>query len=363
VTLGWTDAPGPTTGAPWVNNLDLEVTVGGVTYKGNVFSGANSISGGTADGKNNVESVFLPAGASGNFTITVRATNIAGDGVPGNADTTDQDFALVAYNATTGGTTSPTIGVNPGSLSFTATAGGANPAGQTLSITNTGGGTLNWTASSNQTWLAVSPTSGTAPSSATVSVNISGLAAGTYNGAITVSATGATNTPVCVTVTLTVNPSGGGCTGQLIVNGGFESGTTPWVMSGAIRSTGAFPHSGVAYSILGGGNNQSHTEYQQITIPAGCSKNLSFWLNITSDETTTTTQFDRIFVEVRNTSGTLLATLATFSNLNKGTAGAYVLRGPFSLASFAGQTVRIQFRVTTDVSLQSTFRVDDVSVQ
>jgi hypothetical protein len=363
VTLAWTDAPGPTTGAPWVNNLDLEVTVGGITYRGNVFSGANSVSGGTADTRNNVESVFLPAGASGNFTITVRATNIAGDGVPGNPDTTDQDFALVVYNATAGGSTSPTIGVSPSSFSFTATAGGANPANQSLSITNTGGGTLNWTASDNATWLTISPTSGTAPSTVTLSVNITGLAAGTYNGTVTVSATGATNTPVNIPVTLTVNPTGGGCTGELIVNGGFESGTTPWVMSGAIRSTGAFPHSGVAYSLLGGGNNNSHTEYQQITIPAGCSKNLSFWLNITSSETTTTTQFDRIFIEVRSTSGTLLATLATFSNLNKGTAGVYVLRGPYSLASFAGQTVRIQFRATTDITLPTTFRVDDVTVQ
>jgi hypothetical protein len=363
VTLAWTDAPGPTTGAPYVNNLDLEVTVGGTTYRGNVFSGANSASGGTADIRNNVESVYLPAGTTGSFTITVRATNIAGDGVPGNADTTDQDFALVAYNANTGAPTSPTIGVSPSSLSFTATAGGANPAGQSLNISNTGGGTLNWTASSNQPWLSVSPTSGTAPSTATVSVNITGLAAGTYNGAITISATGATNTPLSVPVTLTVNPTGGGCTGEFIVNGGFESGTTPWVLSGAIRSTGTFPHSGIAYSILGGGNNNSHTEYQQITIPAGCSKNLSFWLNITSSENTTTTQFDRIFIEVRSTSGTLLATLATFSNLNKGTAGVYVLRGPYSLASFAGQTVRIQFRATTDVSLITTFRVDDVTVQ
>jgi hypothetical protein len=98
VTLAWTDAPGPTTGAPWVNNLDLEVTIGGQTYRGNVFSGANSSTGGTADVRNNVESVFLPAGVSGNFTVTVRATNIAGDGVPGNSDTTDQDFALVIYN-------------------------------------------------------------------------------------------------------------------------------------------------------------------------------------------------------------------------------------------------------------------------
>jgi len=361
VTLAWSDAPGPTTGAPFVNNLDLEVTVGGVTYKGNVFSGANSASGGTADTRNNAESVFLPAGTSGNFTITVRATNIAGDGVPGNADTTDQDFALVAYNATEG-TPTPTIGVSPSSLSFTATEGGANPANQTVSITNTGGGTLNWTASDNATWLTISPTSGTAPSTLTASVNISGLTAGTYNGTITISATGATNSPVSVPVTLTVNPTGG-CGGQLITNGGFETGTTPWVMSGAIRSTGAYPQSGTAYSILGGANSVTHTEYQQITIPAGCSPNLTFWLNVTSSETTTTTQYDRIFAEVRNTSGTLLTTLATFSNLNKGTAGVYVQRGPYSLSAYAGQTVRIQFRATTDSSLVTTFRVDTVSAQ
>ncbi len=99
VTLAWTDAPGPTTGNAYVNNLDLEVIVNGQTYRGNVFSGANSISGGVADVRNNIESVFLPAGVSGSVTVRVRAFNIAGDGVPGNGDPTDQDFALVVYNA------------------------------------------------------------------------------------------------------------------------------------------------------------------------------------------------------------------------------------------------------------------------
>ena len=101
VTLAWTDAPGPTVGNAYVNNLDLAVTVGGQTYRGNVFSGPTSIPGGTADPRNNVESVFLPAGTSGEFTVIITATNIAGNGVPGNSDPTDQDFALVIYNATT----------------------------------------------------------------------------------------------------------------------------------------------------------------------------------------------------------------------------------------------------------------------
>ncbi len=98
VTLAWTDAPGNTTGNSYNNNLDLTVTVGGQTYKGNVFNGAYSVTDGTADAKNNVESVFLPAGVTGPFTVTVTAANINSDGVPNQSPTTDQDFALAIYN-------------------------------------------------------------------------------------------------------------------------------------------------------------------------------------------------------------------------------------------------------------------------
>lgn len=99
VTLAWTDKAGATSGNAYVNNLDLTVTVGGTTYKGNVFAAGTGLSaaGGTADPRNNVESVFLPAGTSGSFTVTVNATNIAGQAdatVTGN----NQDFALVVYN-------------------------------------------------------------------------------------------------------------------------------------------------------------------------------------------------------------------------------------------------------------------------
>jgi subtilisin-like proprotein convertase family protein len=100
VTLAWTDAPGAVVGDAYVNNLNLIVEVGEQTYLGNVFSGGASISGGTADARNNVESVFLPAGVQGPFKITILAENIAGDGVPGNGDPTDQDYALICYNCT-----------------------------------------------------------------------------------------------------------------------------------------------------------------------------------------------------------------------------------------------------------------------
>ena len=122
VTLAWTEPPGPTSGNSYINNLDLEVTVGGNTYKGNVFTGASSVTGGSADTRDNVESVFVPAGVSGNYVVKVTATNIAGDGVPGNANPLDQDFALVVYNGTetpaavisNSGTTLSTENCSPG---------------------------------------------------------------------------------------------------------------------------------------------------------------------------------------------------------------------------------------------------------
>jgi hypothetical protein len=98
-TLVWTDPPGVSDPA-LVNNLDLEVVVGGTLYKGNVFSNGQSITGGAADIRNNVENVFLPAGipAGTQVSIRVRASALNGDGVLGNADFTDQHFALVAFN-------------------------------------------------------------------------------------------------------------------------------------------------------------------------------------------------------------------------------------------------------------------------
>jgi hypothetical protein len=103
------------------------------------------------------------------------------------------------------GTGTSNLSVSPASLSFQATAGGANPASQSLGIGSTGGA-LAWSVADNAAWLTLSPVSGGTPGSTTASVNIAGLAAGTYNATITVSAANAGNSPVNVPVTLTVSP-------------------------------------------------------------------------------------------------------------------------------------------------------------
>ena len=166
------------------------------------------------------------------------------------------------------------------------------------------------------------------------------------------------------TPTATPTPGGGS---ELIVNGGFEGSQSPWVSSGSgffYTANGNYPHGGTGYIYFGVNNSVSGQAYQQISIPSSAATaNLTFWLNVSSSETTTTTQYDKLFVEVRNTSGTLLTTLATYSNLNNAAAGAYTQRGAFNLSAYKGQTIRVQFRTTTDSSLATTFRVDDVSLR
>jgi len=97
------------------------------------------------------------------------------------------------------------IGLSSNSFSFGAEEGGANPAGQTLTITNTGIGTLDWTITGGCDWLSVSPVSGSSTGEGddvTLSVDITGLAYGGYSCQLTVSDPLAENDPQVVTVGL-----------------------------------------------------------------------------------------------------------------------------------------------------------------
>jgi len=99
VMLAYTDAPGAEfSNAPYVNQLNLEVVIGGVVYQANNFNGQYSLPGGALDFLNNTQGVRLPAGTTGPFVIRVKPTIIAGDGVPSFGGALDQDFALVVTN-------------------------------------------------------------------------------------------------------------------------------------------------------------------------------------------------------------------------------------------------------------------------
>ena len=165
-------------------------------------------------------------------------------------------------------------------------------------------------------------------------------------------------------VAFSVSNSGGGTGSELILNGGFESGATSWSgTTGAIGTWSGEPaYAGTKNAWLGGnGTTTTETLYQQIAIPStATSATLTFQLHIDTAETTTTTAYDKLAVQVQNSAGTVLSTLATYSNLNKATG--YQLR-TFDLSAYKGQTIRVYFKMTEDSSLQTSFAVDNVSVQ
>jgi subtilisin family serine protease len=149
---------------------------------------------------------------------------------------------------------------------------------------------------------------------------------------------------------------------ELLLNRGFESGNVTWVATSGVitNTTQQTPRTGAWYAWLNGyGVSHTDTLYQQITVPSTATTvTLSFWLKISSAETTTTTAFDTLRVQVRNSSNTVLSTLATYSNLNETTG--YTLK-TFDLTAFKGQTIRIYFLGVEDSSLQTSFVIDDTS--
>jgi hypothetical protein len=167
--------------------------------------------------------------------------------------------------------------------------------------------------------------------------------------------TGGTTPPPTTTAPPPTTPPGG-CSGNKLGNPGFESGSAPWTATAGVIGAfaGQSPHSGTRFAWMDGyGTTHTDTLSQTVTIPAGCTATLTFWLHIDTAETTTTTQFDRLTVQMGTT------TVATFSNLNK--AAGYQLR-TFNVSAFAGQTVTLKFTGTEDSSLQTSFVVDDTAI-
>ena len=154
-------------------------------------------------------------------------------------------------------------------------------------------------------------------------------------------------------------PPAAACTpAQVITNGGFESGTSPWSQSssGVITNrAGQTAHGGTSFAWLNGvGSTHTDSLAQSVTIPSGCSSaTLTFWLHIDTAETTSSTAYDKLTAKIGTT------TLATYSNVDKNTG--YV-RKSFDVSAFAGQTVNLTFTGTEDYSLQTSFVIDDVAL-
>jgi PKD repeat protein len=167
-------------------------------------------------------------------------------------------------------------------------------------------------------------------------------------------------------------PTGTGCPSQqLLGNPGFENGSSnasPWTVTSThspaevINSSSSEPpHSGTWDAWLDGwGAADTDTVAQTVTLPSGCTNyNFSFWLHVDTAETSTSSAYDTLKVQVLSSSGSVLSTLHTYSNLDHNTGYA---QHTFSLASYAGQTVTLKFTGAEDYEYQTSFVLDDTAL-
>lgn len=286
----------------------------------------------SCDTTNNINATVLDRSADG-VAYAVWKQAVGGE-------TPAQDFSLAtspsAGTAAPGGSTSATVN--------TATVSGA---AQTVALSVSG--------APAGVSATVSPGSVQSGGSATLSVQVG---TGTVPGTYTLTVTGSGTVSHTTTYTLTVSGGGGGCTPrQLVANGGFESGTSPWTTTSGVitNQSGQVAHGGSYMAWLNGyGSTRTDSAAQSLAIPSGCSSyRLSFFLHIDTDENENVV-YDRFTVSVGG------QTLESFSNLN---ANSGYVQKTYDLAQFAGQSVTLKFNGVEDQSLQTSFVVDDVTVQ
>src|SRR5437016_2994982 len=263
-----------------------------------------------------------------------------------------------------------TLSASPTSLSVTQGSSGST----TISTSVSGGFnsaiSLSTSALPAGVTATFNPTSIAAPGSGSSTLTFSAgstATTGTSNVTVTASGGGITHT---VTIALTISASGGTTT-QLLGNPGFENGKSnpaPWTLT-TTHSTNLIinssssepPHSGTFDAWMDGfGTTNTDTILQQVTIPANAtSASLSFWLHIDTAETSTTSAFDTLQVQIRDSSGNVLQTLQTFSNLNHATG---YQQHTYNLNSFIGKTIQVFLIGKEDFELQTSFVVDDFAL-
>ena len=154
----------------------------------------------------------MTAAGGGNFTATI----------PGQALNTGVSYSILATDSTSGidyvsGTytvvgPAPVLAVTPATAfttSGTAASGVFTPSAKTYTLSNTGIGSLNWTAAKTQPWLTLSSASGSIAPGATANVTASintasanALGVGGYNDTITFTSNGTGTTTRSASLTI-----------------------------------------------------------------------------------------------------------------------------------------------------------------
>jgi hypothetical protein len=250
------------------------------------------------------------------------------------------------------------FGGSGGSVSVTSPGTQTGTVGQAASLqisaSDTAGGTLSYSAVGLPAGLSINSSTGL----------ISGTPTTAGTRSVTVTATDSTGPSGSTSFTWTIAPAGGCAAQQLLGNPGFETGTpSPWSASTGILNTSSSqpPQSG-SWDVWMDGHGTTHTDTlsQAVSLPTGCAGyRLSFWLHIDTAETSTTTAYDTLTFQVLNSSGAVLATPATYSNL---TAATGYVQHSIDLSTYAGQSITVKFIGKEDYTKQTSFVLDDTAL-
>jgi uncharacterized protein (TIGR03437 family) len=165
---------------------NFQATTESASGAGNTVTGTATIIGATGQ--------FSGISGTLNFTLTFAPY--------GNAGT----FTLTGYGSV--GSGQQTLTVSQSGVRFQLTAGTGVPPPQSIFVSNSGTGSLAFTATSNKTWLSITPATGSSTAAASAAINVAvdptGLAADNYYGLVNINAPGATNSPQLVEVVLNV---------------------------------------------------------------------------------------------------------------------------------------------------------------
>ena len=261
-------------------------------------------------------------------------------------DTGVENVIESTFNADFNGTAANTVTVtSPGNQTGTVGTAASLQIGASDSAS---GQTLTYGASGLPAGLSINSSTGL----------ISGTPTASGTSSVTVTATDTTGASGSASFTWTVNPASGSCTAaQLIGNPTFSTGTAaPWTAtSGVISDNSKEPPYVGKYDAWLDGYDYATTDTlaQTVTIPTGCTTYaLTFWMHIDTAQTSTTTAYDTLNVQMLNSSGAVLGTLATFSNLNHNTGYA---EHTYNVSAYAGQTVTLKFTGVQVSSKETSF--------